>query len=77
MEGGYDSVAFLDFLHGWTHLVYDTTELVAEDVALLHFDDCTMEQVQVAAANCAAGDLEDDIAVFEDLWLGAGDYGDR
>jgi len=46
---------------------------VSENVTLLELNDGAMVQVQVAAADGAAGDLEDDIAVFEDLGFGAVD----
>jgi hypothetical protein len=39
----------------------------------LELDDGAMVQVQVAAADGAAGDLEDHVAVFEDLGFGAVD----
>lgn len=43
---------------------------MTEDVALLHLNDRAVEEMQVAAADGAAGDLQDDIAVLDDLWLG-------
>jgi hypothetical protein len=73
LETGHHSVALLEVLDARSHLVYDSAELVSEDVALLELDDGAMVQVQVAAADGAAGDLEDDIAVFEDLGFGAVD----
>ena len=73
LETGDDAVALLQVLDTGAHLVYDTAELVAQDVALLQLDDGAMVEVQVAAADGAAGDLEDHVAVFEDLGFGAVD----
>lgn len=44
---------------------------MAEDVALLELDNRAVEEMQVRAADCRSGDLENDIAVLDDLWLGA------
>ena len=74
LEAGDDAVALLQVLDARTHLIDDTAELVAQDVALLQLDDGAMVQVQVAAADGAAGDLEDHVAVLEDLGFGAVDY---
>jgi hypothetical protein len=73
LETGHHPVAFFQVLDARSHLVYDSAELVSENVALLELNDGAMVQVQVAAADGAAGDLEDDIAVFEDLGFGAVD----
>jgi hypothetical protein len=40
----------------------------------LQLDDSAMVEVQVAAADGAAGDLQDHVAVLEDLGFGAVDY---
>jgi hypothetical protein len=50
-------------------LVNNTAELVAQDVTLGELNDCSMEEMQVRTADGAACDSEDDIAVFDDLWL--------
>jgi len=42
---------------------------VAEDVALLHLDDRAVEEMQVRTTDSATGNLEDYIAVLDDLWL--------
>jgi len=73
LETRHHSVALLQVLDARPHLVYDSAELVAKDVALLELDDRAMVQMQVATADSAAGDLEDHIAVFEDLGFGAVD----
>jgi hypothetical protein len=73
LETRHHSVAFLQILDARSHLIYDSAELVPEDVTLLELDDGAMVQVQVAAADGAAGDLENHIAVFEDLGFGAVD----
>ena len=74
LETRHHSVALLQVLDARSHLVYDSAELVSENVTLLELNDGAMVQVQVAAADGAAGDLEDDIAVLEDLGFGAVDY---
>lgn len=74
LETSDDAVALLQVLDAGAHLVDDTAELVAQDVALLQLDDGAMVKVQVAAADGAAGDLEDHVAVLEDLGFGAVDY---
>jgi hypothetical protein len=73
LEGCDHTVTLLQILDTRSHLVHDTAELVAQDVALLQLNNSAMVKVQVAAADGAAGDLEDDIAVFEDLGFGAVD----
>jgi hypothetical protein len=73
LETRYHPVALLQVLDARAHLVDNSAELVSEDVALLELDDGAMVQVQVAAADGAAGDLEDHVAVFEDLGFGAVD----
>lgn len=50
---------------------------MAEDVALLHLYNGTVEEMQVGAADGAAGDFEDDIAVFDDNWAWNGLHFDR
>lgn len=74
LETGDDAVTLFQVLDAGSHLVYDTAELVAQDVALLELDDSAMVEVQVAAADGAASDLEDDIAVFENLGFRAVDW---
>lgn len=74
LEASDYSVALLEILDASAHLINDTTKLVAKDVALLQLDDGAMVQVKVTAADGAASDLEDYIAVFKKLWLRAFDY---
>lgn len=45
-------------------------KLVAQNVALFHLEDRAVHEVQVGAAQRAAGDFEDDVAVFYKLGLG-------
>jgi hypothetical protein len=77
LETRHHSVAFLKVLDARAHLVYNSAEFVSEDVALLELDDGAMVQVQVAAADGAAGDLEDHIAVLEELGFRAVDCSRR
>lgn len=74
LEASDYSVALLEILDASAHLIHNTTKLVAKDVALLQLDDGAMVQVKVTAADGAASDLEDYIAVFKKLWLRAFDY---
>jgi len=69
LEGCDNTVTLLDVLDTRTERVYDTAELVAEDVALLHLDDRAVKKMQVGTADSATGDLENNIAVFYNLWL--------
>jgi hypothetical protein len=73
LEACYHAVALLQILDLWAHLVYDSAELVTQDVTLLHFDDSSMVKVQVAATDGTAGDLEDHVAGFDDLGFGTVD----
>ncbi|KAI6749979.1 hypothetical protein HG531_007244 [Fusarium graminearum] len=59
-----------------TDLINDTAELVAQDVTLGELDDCAVEEMQVGTADGAACDSEDDIAVFNNLWLGSVNCGE-
>jgi len=67
------TVAFLQVLDTRAHLVHDAAELVAQDVALLQLNNSAMVKVQVATTDGASSDLEDHVAVLEDLGFGAVD----
>lgn len=49
---------------------------MAQDVTLGELDDCAVEEMQVGTADGAACDSEDDIAVFNNLWLGSVNCGE-
>lgn len=70
LEGNNVALADLGLLDLWTDLLDNTAELVAEDVALVHLHDGTVEEVKVRAADGGAGDLEDDIGGLDNLGLG-------
>lgn len=53
-----------------SHGLDDTTEFVTQNISLLHLDDGAMEKVKIAAADCATGDLENDISIFNHTRLG-------
>lgn len=74
LEACNHSVALLQVLDAWSHFVHNAAELVAEDVALLKLNDRAMVEVKVAAADGAAGDLQNHVAVFEQLGFGSIDY---
>lgn len=67
-------IPFLELCDGATNVVYHTTELMTEDVALLHFYNRAVEQMQIGAANSGSGNLEDNIAGLDDRRLGRIDY---
>src|SRR5262245_31302447 len=67
LEARHDSVALLEPFDSRTQVVHDAAEFMAEDISLLQLDDDAVKQVQIGAADGAAGHLEDDIAVFYDL----------
>ena len=46
---------------------------MSKDVTLLQLYHRAVEKVKVTAADGAASNLEDDIAVLDDLWFGAFD----
>ena len=69
LERCNDTVTLLDVLDTRAERVYDTAELVAENVTLLHLDDRTVEKMEVRTADCGAGNLENNIAILDDLWL--------
>jgi hypothetical protein len=53
------------------NLINHTTKLVPQNIALLQLDHCTVQQVEIRAADSAAGDLEDNITRLDNLGLGA------
>lgn len=83
LETSDHTVTGLDVLDCGTDRVHHTAELVAQDVALVHFDHRAVEEMQIGAADSATGDLEDDVAVFDYDRLGhihcgsGGQYIDR
>jgi hypothetical protein len=46
-------------------VVYNTAELVSENIALLKLDNGAVKQMQIRTANCGSGDLDNDIAGLE------------
>lgn len=64
LERGNHPLALGQSLDIGTHLVDDTAELVTQDITLFELDNSAMEKMQVATADCAAGNLEDDVARF-------------
>ena len=69
LEARDDSVALLDLFDGRSDIIYHTAEFVTEDVALLHLNDCAVEQMKIATADCAASHLDNDIFVLDHNWL--------
>jgi hypothetical protein len=51
-------------------VVYNTAELVSENIALLKLDNGAVKQMQIRTANCGSGDLDNDIAGLENGGLG-------
>lgn len=66
LETGNDPVPDIQVCDFRALLLDSAAELVAEDVAAFHLDDGTVEEMEVGAADGAAGDFEDNIAVFDD-----------
>ncbi len=66
-EGDDDAVAPLEVLNGAADLFDDAHELVAEDVAGLHGGDEAGVEVEVAAADGSAGDLDDGVVRVDEL----------
>lgn len=75
LERGHDSVTLLQVLDARTQLVDNTAELVSKDIPFLKLNDGAVEQVQVTTADGASGNLQDNIAVLEELRLGALNWG--
>lgn len=73
LERGDVAAAGLDTAHTGPDAVDNAAELVAEYVALGQLDDGAVQEMQVGAADCAARDFKDDVAVLDDL--GTGDVG--
>ena len=57
-------VPLLELCDTGAALVYDTTELVSENVALLHLHDSAVKQVQVRTADCGTSDLDDNVTIL-------------
>jgi hypothetical protein len=75
LKRGNISLADLDVGDTRPNLVDDAAELVAEDVALLHLDDCAVKQVQVTSTDRGSCDLQDYISILENPWLRNVHYG--
>lgn len=73
LEGRDITLADLDSRDGRPDLVDDAAEFMAQDVAFGELDDGAVQEMQVGAADGAAGDFEDDVAVFDDLGFGCVD----
>lgn len=56
------------------NLIYDTAELVTENVTLLELNNSAVKQMQVRTADCGSGNLDNDIAGLHDLGLRALDH---
>lgn len=55
LERGDDSLPNLEILDLRTHGFYNSTKLVAKNIAFFHLDDAAMKKVEVATTNGAAG----------------------
>jgi hypothetical protein len=76
LEGRNDTVSNLKSLDTRTHRLDLSTELMSQDVTLLHLDHRTMHQVKITSANSASRYLQDDITVLNNSWFGDLHFGD-
>ena len=70
--GGHHPVAFDHFAHGAADFDDLAHEFVAEDVALVHFGDVAVVDVQVGAADGGGGYFDDGVGGVVDFGIGDG-----
>ena len=63
-------------LHALPHTLHNSTELMPQNIPLLHLHHGPVQQMQVAPAHGRARDLENDVPVLDDLGLGHVDHFD-
>ena len=70
LKGGHHALAGFQGGDFGSDRVDAAAEFMAEDVAFLHLDDGTVEEMEVGAADSCTGDFEYDISRFDDTGFG-------
>jgi hypothetical protein len=64
LEGGDNSIPYLQILHSRAHGLDHATKLVTKDVSFFHLNDRTMQQMQVTPADSTSRNFNNDISVL-------------
>jgi hypothetical protein len=70
LETGYDSISFLYILDLASYLVYNAAPFMAQDISALQLHDFLVVEMEIAAADCRAGDFADHVCGLGDGWYG-------